>query len=290
MGTDADLGTACFLEAMVEQARLRVAETRRLRPLSRPVPAVAPAGGPSSTGRLIAALTRGSCGCLALIAEVKRRSPSRGAIAPTLDAAARARAYQAAGADAVSVLTEPTRFGGSLDDLNIVARAVTVPVLRKDFIIDSFQIWEAAHSGAAAVLLIVAALSDDELCGLLDECGACGLDALVEVHDETELGRALAAGARLVGINNRDLRTLAVDLGVTERLAAGLNEGVLVVSESGIVTGADARRVATAGVRALLVGEALVSAPSGRLEVLVGELKGAAPAVGEGWAAGKGEP
>jgi indole-3-glycerol phosphate synthase len=180
------------------------------------------------------------------------------------------------------VLTEPARFGGSLDDLRAVAGAVTVPVLRKDFIVDPYQIWEAAGGGAAGVLLIVAALNDDELRALLDECAACGVDALVEVHEEAELGRALAAGAQLVGINNRDLRTLTVDLGVTGRLAAVPHDGVLLVSESGIATGAGARRVAAAGARALLVGEALVCAPPRRLEALVRELKGAAPAMEEG--------
>ena len=285
-----DAGTGDFLGGMVEQARRRVAEARRLRPLSRPAPAAALARGPSSAGRLTAALTRGSRSGLALIAEVKRRSPSKGAIAPALDAAACTQAYQAAGANAVSVLTEPTRFGGSLDDLRAVVGAVTLPVLRKDFIVDPYQIWEAAHSGAAAVLLIVAALSDDDLQGLLDECGACGLDALVEVHDEVELDRAQAAGARLIGINNRDLRTLAVDLAVTERLAARPHGDALLVSESGIATGADAQRVAAAGASGVLVGEALVRTPSGRLEALVRELKGASPAVCEGRAAGKGEP
>ncbi len=268
-------GAGDFLEGMVEQASVRVAEARRLRPLSRP-PRAAAHDRPSA-GRLIAALARGSRNGLALIAEVKRRSPSRGAIAPALNAAACARAYEAAGADAVSVLTEPTRFGGSLDDLSAVGRFVTVPVLCKDFIIDPYQIWEAADNGAAAVLLIVAALSDDELRGLLDECGACGLDALVEVHDEAELGRAMTAGAGLIGVNNRDLRTLEVDLAVTERLATRSHEGVLLVSESGITTGADARRVAAAGAAGILVGEALVRAPSEQLEALVRELRGAAP-------------
>ena len=233
-----------FLEQMVEQARLRAAEARRLRPLSRPSPGAASAPGSSSAGRFTDALVRGSGSGLALIAEVKRCSPSRGAIAPALDAAVRAQAYEAAGADAVSVLTEPTRFGGSLDDLRAVADAVALPVLRKDFIVDSYQIWEAARDGAAAVLLIVAALSYDELPALLCECEACGLDALVEVHDEVELGRAVAAGAQLIGVNNRDLRTLAVDLGVTERLATVARADALLVSESGIVAGADAGRMA----------------------------------------------
>ncbi len=201
-----------FLARMVAAARERVAQARAARPLRRPARAAHP-------GRLRAALEHPRAGGLAVIAEVKRASPSRGALAPGLDAAAQARAYEQAGADAVSVLTEPTRFAGSLADLEAVARSVAVPVLRKDFIVDPYQVWEAAAAGAAAVLLIVAALDGDELAALLGECAATGLDALVEVHDEDDLLRAELAGARLVGINNRDLRTLAVDLATTERLA-----------------------------------------------------------------------
>ena len=149
---------------------------------------------------------------LAVIAEVKRRSPSKGDIAPGLDAVAQARAYAAAGADAISVLTEPTRFGGSLDDLRAVCAAVDVPVLRKDFIVDRGQVWEAAEAGAAAVLLIVGILNDDRLHDLLIECLDCGLDPLVEVHDLDETRRASRAGCTLVGINNRDLVSLEVDI------------------------------------------------------------------------------
>jgi indole-3-glycerol phosphate synthase len=217
----------------------------------------------------------------ALIAEVKRASPSKGAIAPGLDAVAQARAYAAAGADAVSVLTEPRRFGGSLGDLEAVVAAVPLPVLRKDFVVDPYQVWEAAAAGAAAVLLITAALDDRHLALLLGECRLCGLDALVEVHDEAELGRAADAGAALIGINNRDLRSLTVDLRVTERLAALAPRDLLLVGESGIVTGADARRAARAGTRALLVGEVLVRAPHERLAALIAELKGR-PAVADG--------
>ncbi len=180
------------------------------------------AGTPASTGpgRLRSALLAAAGdGHVGLIAEVKRRSPSKGDIAPGLDAVSQALAYEAAGADAVSVLTEPTRFGGSLEDLAAVAAAVRLPVLRKDFIVDAFQVREAATAGAAAVLLIVAALDDPTLAGLLDASRACGLDALVEVHDQAELLRAVGAGAHLIGVNNRDLRTLTVDLNVTVGLA-----------------------------------------------------------------------
>ena len=280
--TDNDL-----LAVIVAAARERVAEDRRRRPLSRPEDGCfsAPAdtrstgsGGstpPARRGRLTAALSTASSGALALIAEVKRSSPSKGAIAPGLDAAAQAQAYAAAGADAVSVLTEPSRFGGSLRDLADVTAAVAAPVLRKDFVVDAYQVWEAAELRAAAVLLIVAALSDTDLRLLVDECRHCDLDALVEVHDEADLERALTAGATLIGVNNRDLRTLTVDLAVTERLAPFVPSDVLLVSESGIAGADDAHRAAAAGARALLVGEALVRAPHDRLGALVRELKGA---------------
>ena len=215
---------------------------------------------------------------LAVIAEVKRASPSKGAIAPGLDAAAQARAYEQAGVDAVSVLTEPRRFAGSLEDLEAVARAVAVPVLRKDFIVEPYQIWEAAAAGAAAVLLIVAALDGDHLALLLGECAATGLDALVEVHNEDDLLRAELAGARLVGVNNRDLRTLAVDLATTERLAPLVSAATLLVAESGIAAATDAGRAARAGAKALLVGEALVRAPQAELPTLIAALRDAAGA------------
>lgn len=263
-----------FLAEMVAGARERVAAARVSAPLARP--SAAGAGH-----RLLEALVAPRASVdqpdvgarLALIAEVKRRSPSKGDIAPCLDAAARAKAYEAAGADAVSVLTEPSRFGGSLDDLRAVTAAVTLPVLRKDFIVDAYQVWEAADAGAAGVLLIVAALSDEELAGLLKECHDCGLDALVEVHGEDELERAIAAGARLIGVNNRNLRTLTVDLAVTEQLAAHVPPGVVLVSESGITSADDAWRVAHAGADALLVGEALVRAGSEHLPERVRALR-----------------
>lgn len=270
-----------FLAEMVAGARERVAAVRKTAPLARPA-------GEGDGGRLLPALAAPPArdgvarapASLALIAEVKRRSPSKGAIAPDLDAVAQARAYEAAGADAVSVLTEPSRFGGSLEDLRAVTAAVALPVLRKDFIVEPYQIWEAADAGAAAVLLIVAALSDTTLGDLLEECRLCGLDALVEVHDEAEMERALASGARLVGVNNRDLRSLTVDLGATERLAHQVPAHVLLVSESGVADGADARRMALAGARALLVGETLVRAGAGDLPRRVHALRSAGSSPG----------
>jgi indole-3-glycerol phosphate synthase len=195
-----------------------------------------------------------------IIAEVKRASPSAGAIAAGLDAAAQARRYAEAGAAAISVLTDGPGFGGSLADLAAVRAAVATPLLRKDFILDRYQLLEARLAGADAVLLIVAALAPDALARLLEEAPALGLAALVEVHDEREAETALARGARLVGVNNRDLRTFAVDLATTERVLPLLPAGVKGVAESGIRTVDDARRLRAAGAPNLLVGEALVRA------------------------------
>jgi indole-3-glycerol phosphate synthase len=261
-----------FLAEMIAGSRRRVAVARIAGRLQRP----ATAGEP---GRLRDALSRPSwtpgapSPQLAVIAEVKRRSPSKGDIAPDLDAVSQARAYAAAGADAISVLTEPTRFGGSLDDLRAVAAAVDLPVLRKDFIVDRGQIWEAADAGAAAVLLIAGILSDDRLHELLIEALDCGLDPLVEVHDLEETRRACRAGCTLVGINNRDLVTLEVDIETTEYLAPALGPCMFPVSESGISTPVDACRAALSGARALLVGETLVRTPAEDLPGLIASLK-----------------
>ncbi len=197
---------------------------------------------------------------LTVIAEVKRRSPSAGELAPDLDPAGQAAAYQRGGAGAVSVLTEPDFFSGSLDDLAAVREEVTIPVLRKDFIVDAAQIWESRSAGADAVLLIVAVLSDAELSQFIEVAADAGLDALVEVHSPLEASRAEAAGARIVGVNNRDLATFAVDLATAERLAPLISGIPIRVAESGISGAADARRMADAGYQAVLVGEALVRA------------------------------
>jgi len=196
-----------------------------------------------------------------VIAEVKRRSPSRGEIRPAFDAVACARAYAEGGAAAISVLTDETYFGGHLRYLTAIRAAVDVPLLRKDFVIDAYQVDEARVAGADAVLLIVAALKQDELERLAARARERSLCALVEVHDEAELERALAAGARVVGINNRDLRTFDTDLAVTERLAPRIPEGVVVVAESGIFTRADTARLAKSGADAFLVGESLMREP-----------------------------
>ncbi len=197
---------------------------------------------------------------LGVIAEVKRRSPSRGSIDAGLDPVAMATRYAQGGAAAISVLTESHHFDGSPEDLAAVRSAVTIPLLRKDFIVDPLQVWQARAIGADAVLLIVAALTDEGLVELLDVATAAGLSALVEVHDRTEARRAVAAGSRIVGVNNRDLATFDVDLATSERLAGELDGVAVRVAESGIWTADQAHRMYAAGYDAVLVGEALVRA------------------------------
>jgi indole-3-glycerol phosphate synthase len=195
---------------------------------------------------------------IAIVAEVKRRSPSKGDIAPQLDPVAVARDYAAGGAACLSVLTDGPHFGGSREDLELARAAVSLPVLRKDFTVAAADVYDARIMGADAVLLIVALLADHELAELFGLAGDLGLDALVEVHDEAELARAAALGATLIGINNRNLRTFETDLAVTERLAPLAPYDTLLVAESGIAVPADAARLAAAGARAMLVGESLM--------------------------------
>lgn len=198
---------------------------------------------------------------LRVIAECKRRSPSRGVLRELYDPVAIASGYVRAGAAAVSVLTEPAFFDGRLAHLEAVRRAVVLPLLRKDFVVSPYQVLEARAAGADAVLLIVAALDDDALRGLLGTAAAVGLDALVEVHDEAELDRAAAAGATLIGANNRNLRTLDVDLDASQRLASCMPAGVLAVAESGLRARDDLERLHAAGYGAFLIGERLMTAP-----------------------------
>lgn len=190
-----------------------------------------------------------------IIAECKRRSPSRGVMREVYDPAAIAREYAEAGAAAISVLTEPTFFDGALEHLQAVRSAVDTPLLRKDFIVSEYQVLEAKAAGADAVLLIVAALQPGELASLIACALSLGLDALVEVHDEDEVAIALAAGARIVGVNNRSLRTLAVDVEVSARLIGRIPEDVVAVSESGLRTAGDLARLQALGYRAFLIGE-----------------------------------
>jgi indole-3-glycerol phosphate synthase len=200
-----------------------------------------------------------AAGTIGVIAEIKRRSPSKGDLAPDLDPALTAKAYAAGGASCLSVLTDQPWFGGTVDDLVAARAACELPVLRKDFIIDEVQIYEARAVGADAVLLIVAALPDDTLLRDLHELAVgLGLAVLVETHDDAELERALASGARIVGVNARNLGTFAEDLGIGERLAARVPAEVVAIAESAIRSVDDAARMATAGFDAVLVGEMLV--------------------------------
>lgn len=208
-----------------------------------------------------------------IIAECKRRSPSRGILRADYDPAAIAREYAAAGATAISVLTEPTFFDGALDHLRAVRAAVPTPILRKDFFVDEFQILEAHAAGADAILLIVAALDDATLRRLHAAAEARGLAALVEVHTGDELARARDAGARLIGVNSRNLKTLAVSLDTALALGPRLGAGVVGVAESGIRSRADIDALRAAGYHAFLVGERFMSEPSpgAALAGLVGE-------------------
>lgn len=210
-------------------------------------------------------------GVVAVIAEFKRRSPSAGWIREGADAGAIARGYAGSGAAAISVLTDGAWFGGSLDDLRAVRMAVGAPVLRKDFVVAAEQIWEARAAGADAVLLIVRIMNDTLLRSLLASAGDAGVAALVEVHDEVELERALRAGARVVGVNNRDLSVFRTDLAVSERLAAQVPADLVLVGESGIAAPADVERLGRAGVDAVLMGETLMRAadPAAALHAFV---------------------
>jgi indole-3-glycerol phosphate synthase len=201
---------------------------------------------------------RGVAGSVRLIAEVKKASPSRGVLSSDLDPVALATTYATSGAHAISVLTDEKYFRGSLDDLRNVRAAVDVPLLRKDFTIDEYQLWESRAAGADAVLLIVSILEPARLAELSAAAKGLGLAALVECHTAAELDQALAAGSRIIGINNRDLATFETRITTTLELLPLIPPGPIVVSESGFFTAADVRRVVTAGAHAILVGEGLV--------------------------------
>jgi indole-3-glycerol phosphate synthase len=207
---------------------------------------------------------------VAVIAEIKRRSPSKGPLAPDLDPAALAIAYASGGASCLSVLTDAPHFGGRASDLVAARGVTTLPALRKDFTVDRRDLYDARIMGADAVLLIVAALSDDELSEFLALGAELDLDCLVEVHDEAELVRAVGAGASMVGVNQRDLRTFAIDPDRAVRVAGAMPDGIVRVAESGITQPAEVARLADAGFDAVLVGEALVTSgdPAGALGTL----------------------
>ena len=219
---------------------------------------------------------------VAVIAEVKRMSPSKGALAAIADPAGLARDYEAGGASVISVLTERRRFGGSLDDFDSVRASVDTPLLRKDFIVTSYQLWEARAHGADLVLLIVAALDQNALVALVERAASLGMTPLVEVHDEAELERALDAGARVVGVNARNLRTLEVDRTVFGRVAPLIPSDVVKVAESGVRGPHDLLAYAACGADAVLVGEGLVTGRDPRQAVAELVTAGSHPATGPG--------
>jgi indole-3-glycerol phosphate synthase len=262
--------TASVLGQIVARTRVRIHERRRELPLDR-ILSVAPT--PGGRRPFLPAIARP--GGFNVIAEFKRRSPSRGVLREDLSPVYVAQGYEIAGAAALSVLTEEEFFGGSLDDLQQARMATLLPTLRKDFVVDPYQVWEAWIAGADGVLLIAAVLSDQELRVLMSAAAEAGIDALVEVHDRAELERALGLGARLVGVNNRDLRTMVVSLDTALELAPFVPDDVVAVAESGIRTGADLRRLRDAGYNAFLVGEHLMTSPDPRaaLEALLEDAK-----------------
>jgi len=245
------------LDEIVAHKRVEVAGARARRPLAE----VSAACRDLPPAREFAGALRPSGPArVRLIAEVKRASPSKGVLAAGLDPVAQASRYAAAGAAAVSVLTDLKYFGGSLDDLVAVRAAIDAPVLRKEFIVDEYQLWEARAAGADAVLLIVAALDPARLRDLFHACKGVGLSTLVEVHTAGELDQALALGAPVIGVNNRNLHTLETSLDASVALLPRIPPGMVAVSESGIHRRDDVERVVAAGAHAVLVGEALVRA------------------------------
>jgi indole-3-glycerol phosphate synthase len=247
-----------ILDTIVEQKRREVGALPSIEVTAEAIRDVLRKRG--GTRDFLAALRQPTRGRVALIAEVKKASPSAGVICPNFDPVRIAREYEAAGADCLSVLTDEKFFQGSLAYLREIRAAVNLPLLRKDFIIDARQVLEAAEWGADAILLIAAILSDEQLASFQALAQDSGLAALVEVHDKDELRRALAVGASLVGVNNRNLKNFKVDLGTTENISALMPSAnrPLLVAESGIHTQADVARVERAGAQAILVGESLV--------------------------------
>jgi indole-3-glycerol phosphate synthase len=241
------------LGSIVAEARDRASALRARQPeLSRTAASIGPT---PSFAQALRALTVG------VIAEVKRRSPSKGWINPGMSAVEQARAYEGGGAAAISVLTEPDHFGGSIDDLIAVRDAVKLPILKKDFHVDPIQLIEAKAVGASAALLIARALSPTLLTEMMDAANQLRLEVLVEVRDEDELSRALDAGAIVIGINNRNLETLVIDATTSERLLGLLPRSIAAIAESGVTSRADVERLAGAGADAVLVGSAVSASP-----------------------------
>lgn len=245
-----------ILDQIIEHKRIEVAKAKRLCPIEALRELITPA-----TRDFIGALRRGGDGNIRLLAEFKRASPSKGIIRPDLAPEDVARSYVAGGASAMSVLTDHRFFGGSLEDLKAVRAAIDLPLLRKDFMIDSYQVAEARAAGADAILLIAAALNVEEMALLRDEAKTFGMASLVEVHNEDELREALKIGPEIIGVNNRDLQSFKVDIETTFRLREQVPPGIVFVSESGIGRREDVVRLKKAGVDAILVGESLMRQP-----------------------------
>jgi indole-3-glycerol phosphate synthase len=245
-----------FLEEIVSATRVRVAERKRVAP-AKVLEQRAREHRPRGFRR---ALQERAINGPAIIAELKKASPSKGLIRPHLDVKAIAQEYAEAGAAALSVLTEPQFFLGSLENLRAASEAVALPCLEKDFVVEEFQLLEARAHGADAVLLLAAVLDDPALAQLNGQAKALELDVLCEVHNEAELHRALAAGCDLIGVNNRDLRTFQVDLATAIRLSSLIPAGAMKVAESGIHTADDLRRLHAAGYGAFLIGESFMKA------------------------------
>ena len=261
-----------FLTEIIEQKKARLAGAKKMRPMTDLIAQARDMRQSAKPRALHAAVQVRER--VNVIAEIKRASPSRGVIRARFEPASLARSYEAGGAAAISVLTEEDRFQGSLADLCEVRAAVSIPVLRKDFIFDEFQLYEAAATGADALLLIVAALDDQSLSRLRiiteDELE---MDALVEVHTAVEMRRAMASGATLIGVNNRDLHTFQVSLDVSAQLAHDVPQGVSLISESGLRTGTDIRNLRGLGYSGFLIGETLMRAdqPGEALRALLDE-------------------
>lgn len=256
-----------FLRRVTAEARERVAQIRKFDYFERLKILAEQRRDAKERHRFHAALSRRDC--TNLIAEIKRASPSKGVLNSGVDVANLARSYAAGNAAAISVLTEPEYFDGSVADLVAASRAVEIPVLRKDFIVDEYQIVEAAAAGAAAILLIVAALNADELHSLHQAAAKFGLDVLVEVHDAAEMQTAVKIGAAIVGVNNRDLNSLEVSLDTSRKLIANKPAGILMVAESGIASRSEIDELRELGYDAFLIGETLM-----RSENVVETLRG----------------
>ena len=249
--------SADLLRAIVA-ATERIVETRRER---EPLAALEDRAASARPRRTEFEAALGLTDRVNVIAECKRRSPSKGVLAADYDPVRIARQYEQGGAAAISVLTEPTFFDGALEHLTAVRSSVAVPLLRKDFVVDEYQLFEARAAGADALLLIVAALEQTQLMALQKRAWELELATLVEVHDETELARAVDSGARVIGVNNRNLRTLAVDVSASDRLAARVPRDVIAVSESGLKSREELEHLASAGYRAFLIGERFMTDP-----------------------------